>query len=271
MDNAKLNQALTELESALTSDGGWASNQSIKFTTDINGKGLFWAGKDYTKQLSYMEDTKSIFSTENIDLAKNKAVKINNLEVLTLETLGTSVVNSNLKSLGRLRGLVVDGDVSINQYVYFNSHNDRLGIGTEQPNAAVSIAEDGVEMIIGTDESTKGFVGTFGSHQLDVKTDNQVRLSVEAGGDVRIAKDGFVGGKLAVGVSNPDSTVDLHVRGAIKFNNALHINGVEAPQGGQFNQGDICWNSRARQKSYIGWVCIQAGNPGIWAPFGEIR
>jgi hypothetical protein len=245
MDNTRLNQALTELESALTSDGGWASNQSIKFTTDINGKGLFWAGKDYTKQLSYMEDTKSIFSTENIDLAKNKAIKVNNLEVL--------------------------GDISINQYIYFDSGTDRLGIGTEQPNAAVSIAEDGVEIIMGTDESTKGFVGTFGSHQLDVKTDNQVRITVEAGGDVRIAKDGFVGGKLAVGVSNPDSTVDLHVRGAIKFNNALHINGVEAPQGGNFNQGDICWNSRARQKSYIGWVCIQAGNPGIWAPFGEIR
>jgi|TARA_B110000285_G_scaffold77469_1_gene89196 hypothetical protein len=269
MDQTKLNQALLDLESALTNDGGWATNQSIMFKTDVNGKGIFWAGRDYTKQLVLMED--NIFSTENLDVAKNKGFKVGGLDVLTQSALGSSVTESNLKTLGRLRGLIVDGSMSINQYVYYDAGSDRLGIGTDQPNGQVSIAEDGIEIVLGAEDASKAYIGTYGSHALHIKTDNQDRVVVEAGGNVRITNDTKIAGKLAVGVSNPDAQVDLHVRGPIKFNNALHINGTEAPQGGNYNQGDICWNTKARQKSYIGWVCIQAGNPGIWAPFGEIR
>jgi hypothetical protein len=38
MDQTKLNQALLDLESALTNDGGWATNQSVMFKTDVSSR-----------------------------------------------------------------------------------------------------------------------------------------------------------------------------------------------------------------------------------------
>ncbi len=46
---------------------------------------------------------------------------------------------------------------------------------------------------------------------------------------------------------------------------------VEAPTSGSFTQGDIVWNSNPQPGNFVGWVCVKAGNPGMWATFGEIR
>ena len=159
----------------------------------------------------------------------------------------------------------------VNNYMVYDSNTDRLGLGTEEPNGALSVAEDGIEIILGTEDFSKGYIGTFASHNLNIKTDNTTRITIEAGGNIRITKDTFVAGKLAVGVQTPDPAVDLHVNGAIKFNNKVHLSGIESPKGGSYNEGDIVWNSAPRQQSHVGWVCIKAGNPGIWAPFGEIK
>ena len=52
----------------------------IKFRHPIDGKGILWAGKDYTKQFVYQED--KIFSSETIDLAKGKNLSINNINII---------------------------------------------------------------------------------------------------------------------------------------------------------------------------------------------
>ena len=244
-------------------------SKAIKYSGDINGKGFLWAGKDYTKQFVYQTD--KIFSSETINIAKDKNISINDVKVIDAESLGASVVRSNLRQVGTLQGLIVDGTMNINNYMIFDANSDRLGIGTDQPNGTLSVAQDGVEVFMGTEDFSKGYIGTFASHNLNIKTDNTTRISIEAGGNIRITKDTFVAGKLAVGVQTPDPAVDLHVNGAIKFNNKVHLSGIESPKGGSYNEGDIVWNSAPRQQSHVGWVCIKAGNPGIWAPFGEIK
>lgn len=224
-----------------------------------------------------LDNPDRIFVSENLDLAKDKNITVNGLEVLSSTTLGTSVVKSNLKEVGRLKGLIVDGSVIINQYVHYDANTDRLGIGTDEPNGALSVAEDGIEVIIGTEDFTKGVVGTFASHSLVLKTDNTNRIEIAPSGDVKIGHPNnppikvSVNGKLSVGVNNPDPDVDLHVRGNIKFNNKKHMSGIEPPKGGSFNMGDIVWNSEPQQHRAIGWVCTKAGNPGIWLEFGHIR
>ena len=271
MNRDDINSALEALKIALTEDGTLTANSSISFRDRIYGKGLFWAGRDYTKQLTLISDPDRIFSSESVDIAQGKHLSINGVKVLDENELGSSVTKSNLKQVGRLKGLIVDGSLSVNQYMYYDSNTDRLGLGTEEPNAALSIAEDGIEVTIGTEDFTKGFIGTFASHDFEIKTDNETRLSVSAGGSVKVHKDLKVAGKLAVGVNNPDPSVDLHVNGSIRFNNKVHLSGSEPPRAGSYNVGDIVWNSAPVQKSYVGWVCVQAGNPGIWATFGEIR
>jgi hypothetical protein len=252
-------------------------SSSLEFKGDaIYGKGLIWSGQGYTKQFIFAKPDK-FFSTEHIELSKDKAYFIDNNPVLSATELGLSVTKSNIRSLGRLQGLIVDGNVSIGQYLYFNAVTSRLGFGTEEPNAAMSIAENGVEVLIGTSDDNKGIIGTFASSPFDIVTDNIPRVSIAAAGNILLGNrtqspiEVAVHGKLGVNVRTIDSRVDLHVAGAIKFNDKLQLSAASAPDGGTYNRGDIVWNSEPDFGKCIGWVCIRAGSPGAWAPFGEIK
>ena len=74
--------------------------------------------------------------------------------------------------------------------------------------------------------------------------------------------------KARFGVKNP--TEQLEVAGNIRFGNRLFTQGNGSPDSGNHQKGDIVWNTDPKPQSYIGWVCIQSGNPGLWAPFGLI-
>lgn len=262
-----------EVES-LSANINITQNNSIKYEGAVDGKGMLWAGPDYTRQLVYQSN--KIFSSENIDIANGKQYSVNDVKVIDQTSLGESVVKSNLREVGRLKGLLVDGPTVINNYFVFDANTDRFGIGTEEPNAALSIAEDGVEIIAGTKDATRGSIGTFGSHDLEIVTDNVARVYIHSNGNILLGNKNSspvqvsVHGKLAVKVNTPDPDVDLHVNGAVKFNGKLQKYDSQAPSGGEFNKGDIVWNSEPAVGSYVGWICIKSGNPGSWEPFGKI-
>jgi hypothetical protein len=202
---------------------------------------------------------------------------IPNIKLFDEKELGPTITKSNLREVGRLNGLIVDGSVSIGQYLMFNNDTNRLGLGTESPNAAFSVAEDGIEVVIGTKNSVRGFIGTHASHALELVTDDTARITIGAGGDITLGNPNFgptkvkIVGSLGVNVSSIDPRTDLHVSGAIKFNDKLHLSGSEAPTGGAFNEGDILWNNGPQPGRFIGWVCTRAGTPGLWSGFGRIE
>ncbi len=251
-------------------------DSNIKFVESIEGKGLLWIGQGYTKQLLFSTNPDRFFVSENIDLAKGKNISINNLPVISESEIGNSIVKSSLREVGRLKGLVVDGSVSINNYLYYDSNTDRLGIGTDNPKKGISLVEDNVEILIGSSEPNVGSIGTFNSQDFQIITDNISRVNVSANGNITLGNVSSgpvhvnVLGKLTVNVNTPDPRVNFHVNGPIKFNNKLHMSGTSAPQGGSYTQGDIVWNSEPNPGSHVGWVCIKAGNPGLWNPFGRI-
>ena len=249
----------------------------ITITGDIAGKGIIWKGKGQNKQFIYAADPDRFFISENIDLARGKGISVNNIKLIDERELGPTITKSNLREVGRLNGLIVDGSVSVGQYIYFDNNTNRLGLGTDSPNAAFSVAEDGIEVVVGTKNSVRGYIGTHASHALELVTDDTARLTIGAGGDITLGNPNVgptkvkIVGSLGVNVSSIDSRTDLHVSGAIKFNDKLHLSGREAPTGGVFNEGDIMWNSDPQQGKFIGWVCIRAGNPGLWSGFGRIE
>ncbi len=269
-DIIKASQIIGEIE--------YANDAPITFKGDnIEGKGILWAGRSYTKQLIFASNPDRIFISESVDLGKGKNLSINNLKVLDETSLGTTITKSNLRELGRLNGLIVDGSASISEYFYFDGHTNRFGLGTAQPNAAISVIENDVEIVIGAKETAKGFIGTFNSQDLSIGTDNTARISISAGGNITLgnASSGPVQvnvlGKLTVNVNNPDPRTSLHVNGPIKFNNKLHMSGTSAPTDGSFTEGDIVWNSTPFAGQHVGWVCTRAGTPGLWNAFGRIE
>lgn len=279
-DNAieAITNALKEL--AKGNESTPANLRHVEFTSlddSLGGKGLLWKGKGHTKQFIFSHKPDRFFSSESIDLAKEKQISINGVATLTETELGSTVVKSNLRQVGRLKGLLVDGSVAIDQYLFYNSSAMRLGIGTDQPNAALSIAEDGLEVVIGTTDSVNGKVGTYGTHDFDIVTDDVPRITVTSGGNIKLGNKNSkpievnIHGKLAVGVNTIDSRVDLHVAGAVKFNERIHQYSDSPPQHGMHTKGDVVWNTNPALGKSVGWVCVRDGTPGTWLPFGEIK
>jgi hypothetical protein len=280
MANQEKLNALTELLKEVLSEGQNIDSAEFPFVVikgDIDGKGILWSGKGHNKQFLFASNPDRFFVSETIDLSRGKSLSINNVTVLDETELGPTVTKSNLREVGRLKGLIVDGGFSVNQYLVYDPNTDRLGIGTDQPKATLSIVDQNIVLVFGASEPNIGSIGTFNSASLELVTDNTARITIEAGGNIILGNPSAgdvnvtVLGRLGVNVSKPDPRSALHVNGALKFNDKLHLSGIEPPSGGAFNEGDITWNADPQSGRHVGWVCVRAGNPGVWNGFGRIE
>ena len=241
------------------------------------GKGVLWVGEGLTKQLVFNPNPDRFFSSESIELGKDKQLLVSGVKVIDSKELGPTVTKSNLQQLGRLKGLIVDGPVNINQYLIYNTSTDRLGLGTEVPNAAISVAEQGIEVMLGTTEQLHGMVGTFTNVDFDVVVGNVPRISVAGNGNIVLGNFNRnpisvkINGKLSIGLENSDPNVDLHVAGPVRLNNHIQMYASAPPEEGTYTKGDIIWNDNAKVGRNVGWICLTAGSPGAWYPFGEIK
>ena len=250
-------------------------DNSIIFSGDkIHNKGLIWSAKDYNKQFVFNTGPDRFYSSEIIDLDRNKHFSVGGVKVIDSEEIGPTVWKSGLREVGVLRSLAVEGEFKLNNYLFFNPTIDRLGIGIEMPHAALSVAEMGVEVMVGTDDNLNGMIGTFSPVEFNIVTDNTARITIGASGNITVGQAGkvvSVPGKLGIGVKNIDQNVDLHVAGPVKLNNHIQMYANAAPTEGTFTAGDIVFNSEPGVGKFVGWVCVSAGSPGSWYPFGEIK
>lgn len=277
MADQRLDNFVASLRELLKDNEVSASADRISFKDDLNGKGFLWTGSGPAKQFVFNTKPDRFFLSESVDLAKDKSISINKNKVLDENELGSTVVKSNLRQVGKLKGLLVDGSVNINQDLFYDGTSTRLGLGTSEPKYKLTILDKGSELILGAKEHNQAAIGTFNSTDIEILTDNTTRITVKANGDIDLGNKNFgpvnvgIHGILGINVNSPDSRAHLHVSGPLKFNDTLHLKGTEPPQSGTFNQGDIVWNSFPESKKHVGWVCVKSGNPGVWSPFGEIK
>jgi hypothetical protein len=250
----------------------------IVFSGDtIDGKGLLWSGRGYTKQFIFNSDPDRFFVSEHMDLAKGKSITINNIKIIDEKELGPTITKSNLREVGHLKGLIVDGGLSVGQFMVFDVNTSRLGLGTDSPNSAFSIVDDGVELVLGSKDTVKAFIGTYAAHDLELGTNNTASISLLAGGNIVIGNpnSGYhkvsMMGLVGINTQTPDQRSALHVNGALKFNDKLHFSSDAAPTMNSYTKGDVCWNDNPQAGKHVGWVCVQSGNPGIWNGFGRIE
>jgi hypothetical protein len=427
---------------------------SAESDNGLDGRGVVWGVGDVSYQLVLRSEPRRIYSSETFDLHKNARYQIDGVDVLLRDSLGNSIKRSKLTEVGTLTGLEVDGNANLGNVVIVNSYLNRVGVNTEIPNAAFSVMENGIEIVVGTDDN-RAVIGTWGNQTLDIITDNTSRISIQGntvtfgnessknaqvkingtltvdsiisdvrvertapieflednvggiyskgliwrskgspsrqfflmpgperfystesidlangkyfsiaknfvisetalgqsvknssletlgtlsrltvGGDVNLsdalkvidseavanrsftvasgdvtlklnadsinASDSIrvfvkdtqelaitdtgitIGnknntartintyGKLAVNITHPDPDAAFSVDGPVVMNGKKFVTTDSMPSSGEWNVGDIAWNSTPQTSSYIGWVCVTSGNPGIWKPFGQI-
>lgn len=275
-----LGSSITEIvESALSVDDVLLkSSKPLQFTADpqkgSSGQGLQWRSEGPTKQFTYRENPGRIWSSESIDIAENQSLCIGNTPVVSKTELGNSIRSSNLTKVGTLQDLRTQGNVVIDDYIFYNSSLDALGIGTDAPNGKLSIATLDAEFIVDTTpRSIK--LGAWTTSDLELITDDTTRLTISANGNIVIGNDDSsnkvtIHGSVGINVKNVESGVDLAVNQDIKFQNKRFSVGETPPSTGSFRKGDIVWNSNPKPTSYVGWICILDGTPGEWKPFGTI-
>jgi len=244
-------------------------------TDTIYGKGLQWKSNEPTKQFVLRPNPDRYFSSENVDIARDKGYFIGNIPVLTENELGSTITQSNLNKVGILIDLAVQGDFKIDEFLFWNSDSMRLGIGTEEPNGMLSIATLESEFIINP-EGKNLRIGTYTNDTIDVITDDKVRLQITSSGHIHLGKkdstDGrvTVNGKIGVNVNNIKDDTDLETAGPVRFQSKKFEVSNQEPKQGVYSKGDIVWSDDPKPTGYVGWICIKDGTPGIWKPFGQI-
>lgn len=239
------------------------------------GQGLHWRGNAPTKQFVLRNGPDRLFSTETLDLAKDKEYMIDRVAVLGRHELGPTVTKSNLRSVGTLDNLDVAGDLNVDEFLFYNSVSQRLSLGLEEPNGMFSLASFDGEFIIDP-EGARTRLGNYTNSDLALITDDTDRIVVTKNGHIFLGPKGSnhttvtVNGKLGVGVTNVSSDVDLEVTGALRFENKKFEVGPGSPTNGSYKIGDIVWNESPKPTGFIGWVCVKDGSPGTWKPFGKI-
>lgn len=162
-------------------------NDPFAFTAntakELDGRGFQFTDGNSTRQFVFKESGR-MWSTMPLDLSRGNSYQIESIPVLTSTSLGDSIVQSNLQSVGDLHKLKVTGAVEFAQWAYFNHVHNRFGINTESPNGAIGIVENNVELVLSSYKPGAGFVGTFNNTDLELGTDNTSRVVIKNTGEV---------------------------------------------------------------------------------------
>lgn len=225
----------------------------------IYGLGLTWTGTGGMRQLIMQADPDRLWTSEDFDLATDRSYYIGGVPVLSAVGLGTSVTQSNLSKLGTLDSLTVDGEATF---------MSRINASRAVINARIIEFNDGEDFSI-----TNSKLSAANKLSFNVAGDETYYADaneIAIGNKQNTRRPIKLFGTVGIGINNPDPSVDLAVKGDISFADKKFTTGTASPTVGAFNKGDICWNSNPLSSGYVGWICIQPGEPGTWAPFGLI-
>ena len=193
-DVIEVNQVINK---GLGGGSGDTTNFRAESEESLNGQGVTWNVGDTENTLVYRPGNR-LYTNLHLDLERGRAYKIDNIEVLTGNALGSSISRSSLRQLGPLNNLIVNGNVEIGQFVYIDSDTGRVGFGTESPNGSFSIVDNGAEFVIASPTTGTVNIGTYTNHDVAITTDNIARVTVKTGGDVHVGNITSRGAKLVV-------------------------------------------------------------------------
>jgi len=260
-----VNEITSDVRNERTSPLEFKGEESASY-----GQGLIWTGGSYTKQLILRDGPDRLWSSESVDLHREKSYFINGVSVLGETSLGNSVTESNLKTVGKLKELEVNGSLVIDNFVKYNSETEQFSIGSEDPIGMFSLECSKHQFIIDPTSDKNWKIGTWTTSGLNIVTDDTTRIEIENSGKIRIHSQTSFDKPIGIRVKNFTDDCDLTVAGAIRFQNTKHERLSNMPESGNYQKGDVVWNTDPKPTGFVGWVCIREGTPGEWKGFGQI-
>lgn len=167
--------------------------------------------------------TKTIQS-DGIDFAN---VKINGISLIEGNTLAKTVTDTNIQSLGVLKGLKVSGPADINNTLHIV--NRRIGINTAEPEMALSLWDEEVSLLAGKAGVNRAYFGTSRLQNLAIGINRQAQIEIDVDGLTTIKKLRVGQHQFAHGAVVPNYTG---------------------------NKGDIVFNTSFGADKVFAWVCI---------------
>jgi len=181
---------------------------------------------------------KRVLDIINSDGISSSTVRVGQHPIVEEDTLAPIVTSSNLQKVGALKELQVIGETLLDETLYVS--NKRVGINTIDPERALDVWDQEVQIIAGKRLKDTGYFGTAKPQTLVLGTNNRDQLSL-----------------------NPDGTVTI---GRLNIGKINHSSGHQQPIDNR-PAGHIVWNEQPTIGSAIGWVSLGGAR---WAKFGTI-
>ena len=240
IENNLLTKDLT-VQGSMTINGQFVVNGDIPEDTEFYRKLISSTTSntlsklDHTLFNSYSNTVFDRIRQDGLDLAK---ITLDGQEIAKSNSLGSSIVNSNLQTLGELRELRVGGESILAQTLYVTPR--RVGINTIEPSAALSVWDDEIEIVAKKKSRDIGMLGTPRQQKLILTANNKDNIVLNDDGSAQI--DHLKIGNMQFTTSN-------------------------SPPNFVSERCHVIWNTNPNPGGPLGWICLGGAN---WANFGII-
>lgn len=155
-------------------------------------------------------------------------VKVNGQTLIQGSKLAGSITESNIQKVGVLQNLTVSGETHLNNDTV-SVLNKRLGVNTAQPEAALSVWDEEVSIILGKHKESEAYIGTSRLQSLVIGVNRNPQIEVTVDGLTKIKQ-------LQIGNWR-----------------VMHHDTVPGWSG---TRGDIVFNTNPTPDGIFGWNCI---------------
>jgi hypothetical protein len=194
---SKIQLQITD-EGIITTNNISADNLLIENSTFLNNvriDGSFTLNGSITDSASFKQYVASIANdvsltniaqnnTDNVDISA-RSIVVGDKVVLSNDTLGPQIINSNLRKVGNLTELFVEGQAIIHETLIVT--NNKVGINTESASGALSVWDEDSEftlvkhspktMYAGSTRVTDVLLGSNNQEQIGLRTNGIIELN----------------------------------------------------------------------------------------------
>jgi len=173
-------------DNLLIENNSFLNHVTIDGLLSINGK-----VEESEALNNYITNLANTISLQNIKSNNTSNIDINNRNIvdgdkviLSNDTLGPSIVNSNLRKVGNLNELVVSGQALIGETLVVNAGH--VGINTEETAGVLSIWDQDSELSVLKYAQKNMFVGSTRQNDITLGSNNQNQIGLKLDGTIEL-------------------------------------------------------------------------------------